>query len=699
MTARHGGVLPISLGLLLVLSASGAEIPTERVSRPGEYRGYSSARFDGYRMESRYVPVRDGTRIALDIIRPMRGGQLATGKLPVVWMNTPYNRRLTDNGLTAELYPGAAMGLVRHGYVVAVADMRGNYASFGKAVATNRNQWMPWAYWDAYDITEWLAVQPWSDGNIGMWGCSATGHTQWQAAASRPPHLKAIFPLSAPSEYYDWGGITAGDAGRTAPAWPGAIPELDARAVPVDDDRDGALLAAAKDEHRWNLQPGPMPFRDSIAPWLKPIGLDDFRYHLEVNTFAHFDDINASGVAAYQSANFGEDQRAKLGVMIKQRNLRIPNKTILGPGNHCNWRSDYRSSDPLLDFNITTEELRWFDYWLKGVRNGIMDEPPIYYYTYNTQPQDAWRFAWQWPLPTEQAVDYFLADDGAARILSTTAPRVTDASDAYLVDYGVTPANRNQRAMVYTTPPLETDTTVTGHPVLRLWISSTAPDGDFLAFLADVSPDGTVTPLPGTDDGQLRASHRALHAAPYDNLGLPYHRSYATDVRPLIPGEPAELVFDLAPVSHVFKAGHRIRLIISCVAIPRPGSPAQTPVLDPVPTVRFHRDAIRSSRLTLPVNAPIRARLQVEVRGELAIATVSFPSSLDPRYVADLRPGSIRCNGRPARSSRPAGHVLSVECQGGSPTAGSAMRVEGQFGGRFHYGPLMSFSADGAVAR
>src|SRR5215831_2801518 len=100
-----------------------------KVSKPGEYSGYSVERFDGYSMTSQYVPVRDGTKLAIDIFRPTLAGKVAEEKLPVLWMHTPYNRRNYRNGLTVANYPGKAINLVKFGYIVAVADFRGLYAS------------------------------------------------------------------------------------------------------------------------------------------------------------------------------------------------------------------------------------------------------------------------------------------------------------------------------------------------------------------------------------------------------------------------------------------------------------------------------------------------------------------------------------------------------------------------------------------
>jgi len=595
-------------------SEPSSSVADDKISKPGQYSGFSRVLYDGYKLTSQYVTVRDGTKLAVDIIRPTLNGEIVEEKLPVIWMHMTYNRRVFEGGLTGEKYPGSAMALVKYGYVVAIADMRGSYASYGWAVTPRREEWQPEAYWDAYDITEWLASQPWSDGNIGMWGCSATGHSQWQAVATQPPHLKAIMPLCAPSEYYDVNGVTA-KTPQDPPTYPANEPPAqDEAAVRVDEDTSGTMLEKAKDEHRWNLEPGIMPFRNSTSPWLEAlIDRPGIQNHLVVNTFSHFSQIQESGIPFYQSANWGEDYRVKSGVIIKLNSLSNPSKTLLAPGKHCTYSSNYEIK-PSNTFNITTEALRWFDYWLKGVENGIMDEPPIYYYLNNASSEaEAWRFADQWPLPDAEDVNYYFGASSPLEVffsgvnkgtLGTNAPTIADAKDQYPVDYTVTPANRDHQGISYTTDILLSDTEVVGNPVVHLWISSTATDNDFLAFLYDVDENGKAAQIPGTDDGQIRASLRALNAPPFNNSGLPYHRCFAEDYEPLTPGEPVELVFDLAPLAYNFKAGHRIRLVISCVAIPRKNAPAITPVLDPAPIVSFYRDVTRSSYITLPVIAP-----------------------------------------------------------------------------------------------
>ncbi|NDJ77559.1 MAG: CocE/NonD family hydrolase, partial [Chloroflexi bacterium] len=194
----------------------------------------------------------------------------------------------------------------------------------------------------------------------------------------------------------------------------------------------------------------------------------------------------------------------------------------------------------------------------------------------------------------------------------------TDATDAtgqddYVVDYTTTSGTatrwmagysgpfgypdmtaNDEKALTYTTPPLEVDTELTGHPVVHLWVTSSADDGDFFVYLEEVESDGTATYL---TEGVLRASHRQLSEPPFEYMGLPFQRSYAADLMPLPAGEPVELVFDLQPTSNVFDAGNRIRITVT-------GADAdnyRTPELDPPPTVSIYRSAEYTSYIVLPV--------------------------------------------------------------------------------------------------
>ena len=151
----------------------------------------------------------------------------------------------------------------------------------------------------------------------------------------------------------------------------------------------------------------------------------------------------------------------------------------------------------------------------------------------------------------------------------------------------------DKKGLTYTSPPLSSDLEVTGHPVVHLWVSSSAGDGDFFVYLEDVSEANYSKYI---TEGNLRASYRAISAAPYEYLGLPYHRSNAEDIADL-PDEPVELVFDLLPTSYVFEAGHRIRITITCADKDN----YLTPQLDPPPTVQLYREADHASYIELPI--------------------------------------------------------------------------------------------------
>jgi len=244
------GVFVLALGL----PCSGA---AQRVSTLGHYQGYSEAVFDGWVRTSQYVAVRDGTRIAIDIFRPTNKGVLHEKPLPVIWEHRRYQRASVDrNGkissqLDRQDHP--MRKVLPHGYVFAVAAVRGSGASFGMRVDATP----PQESLDAYDITEWLAAQPWCSGLVGMYGISYSGAAQFMAASTSPPHLKAIFPEMAMFDLYDFcypGGIFRYHFMQRWAAQAQALDLHKARkAAPVDEDKDQTLLKQAVQQHRDNF--------------------------------------------------------------------------------------------------------------------------------------------------------------------------------------------------------------------------------------------------------------------------------------------------------------------------------------------------------------------------------------------------------------------------------------------------------------
>jgi putative CocE/NonD family hydrolase len=492
--------------------------------------------------------MRDGVRLAIDIFRPARNGVAISEPLPVVWMHSPYNRRPKGGKSEAEVYPGKALDLVKYGYVVAVADFRGLYASFGQNKLYNNGEYVGAAWNDAYDVTEWLARQPWSSGKIGMWGCSATGGSQLQAAATRPPSLKAIFPMSPNFDAYEFANY--GGAPSVSQASPGSAAERDAQASPVDGPDGPRLLAEAHAEHNDDLgNQRDLPFRDSPSATL---GADWWR---RASPSSYVDQFRKPGLGIYAAGNWDESNTKIAPALVYGNTAKGQAKLILGPHGHCGW-ADTAAQDGLV---IQTEELRFFDYWLKGVDNGVMSEPAVTYYTYNAPAGHQWRQANAWPLPNETRVKFFLHSGALTR---DAPPAGRDA--VAMGEPAKAVSTHLQQApggLLYETAPLPDGVEVTGYPVVDLWMSADVADADVVTELSDVAPDGSTRSYQMV--GRLRASHRKLSPAPYADFGLPYHSHLRKDVEPLRAGQAAEVKFAMTPMSYLFPKGHRIRLSVT----------------------------------------------------------------------------------------------------------------------------------------
>jgi predicted acyl esterase len=177
--------LSIIVSILILLLTLSVNSSVAQVSKPGDYSGYSPQLYTETVRNSQYVAVRDGTKIAVDILRPAQAGVAVSTRYPVLWIFN-WGGRAQNGNHAVDQYAD----LVKYGYVVAFVDARGTGVSYGHQIGSyNRTDVR-----DTYDLTEWFGTQPWSDGNVGMMGCSHSGQIEWLAAGMKPPHLKAIFP-------------------------------------------------------------------------------------------------------------------------------------------------------------------------------------------------------------------------------------------------------------------------------------------------------------------------------------------------------------------------------------------------------------------------------------------------------------------------------------------------------------------------
>ena len=569
-----------------------------KVSELGIYSGYSQQLFTGAVRTSSYVTVRDGTKLAMDLYRPAdKSGAPIEMPLPVIWNLTPYGRR---GGITSSHW---YWNFVKYGYVIAVVDVRGRGSSCG----THMGQHMRWEAFDGYDITEWLAAQPFCNGMVGMFGCSYTGINQLMVTSTRPPHLKAIFSGCHDFNKFDsfyYGGIYQ-DVQWDSWAEGQEKGKVNWKSPPVDEDGDLSMLRECLLQHYGNVNEAisllSMPYRNMYSNDLRSV------FWNEASISTYIKEINRSGVAI--SLYGGWWDPFTKDIFIEWKNLKDIKRLIMSPAGHC------AVTGPGLVFDLQAEMLRWFDYYLKGIDNGIKDEPALAFYPVGVT-DGQWRFeeGKNWPPSTVTEINCYLGGGRSGSVSSvndgilTPDPLDPSGKDNYTVDYTCSTGstnvfNRSERpsdltyndvkALTYTTPPLASDIEVTGTPMLHLFVSSTAKDGDFFAYLEDVDAHGWSNFVV---IGVQRASTRTVNTPQFNNLGIPWYGNFREDVAPPLSGEPVEMVIDLAPISYVFKAGHRIRLVITGADI---STIKRAPKLSPPPTISVYH----KSYITLPITA------------------------------------------------------------------------------------------------
>ncbi len=596
MSLRRALVAFAGLAALGVAAAATAQAPAAPapafppaapVSREASAKGFGAYKpaqpYSEQVVTSFYLPMRDGTRIAVSLHRPARGGKAVEGRFPVIWHHTldiqgPGARGGPVGPETRELSQ-----MTYNGYVVAVVARRGAGASFG---VRRGYEDLTEAY-DAYEVNEWLAAQSWSTGAVGLYGCSNTGEAVMHVLTVRPPHLKAAFAGCFSWNRYD--GFARGGILANWGTGPTRSVEEDMRAVPVQGDESRTLLRQAVEEHQASTNlfelMRSMPFRDSFSPLVMS------RFWAEASPSSYLDQVRQANVPLYIQAGWHDDFRRE--GLVAFANMAAGRRWIvIGPWLHCSNAG----------FELRNEQLRFFDYWLKGIDTGITRDDPIHYYTENAPAGREWRSAKAWSGPAAGDRRLYLA--GGA--LSPAVPAGAERQDAFEVDPAPTcarqvasgnqtldqPCHPVRGAASYALAPLSADLEVTGHPTLDVWVSSSAPETNLFAYLEDVAPDGTVTAI---TDARQQLSLRKEAKPAWAYLGLPWHRGFAEDSEPLKAGEAVRVRIDFLPVSYVFKAGHRLQVSFA-------GSDYRERVrTGAAPRLAIHTGPGKASLITLPV--------------------------------------------------------------------------------------------------
>ncbi len=524
---------------------------------------------------------RDGVTLRADVYRPE-----GPGRFPVLLSRLPYDKNLRRR-------PGDIDVFVDRGYVVIMQDTRGRFASDG-------DEYYPlvWEAQDGYDAVEWAAGLPYSDGQVGTMGQSYLGATQYLLAPTRPPHLRASFPASAPADFHQCWVYHSGGAFELGWQIPYAI--LMARDTIARRGLADTLLPELERE----LASAPTPWAPPLSPeayrllplvtWakrLEPVAayLGDYLRHPEdgppwwqVNVERQHEQI---AVPMYHVTSWydiflhgGLANFCGLRERATTAEARAAQKLLIGPWAHLfPYTSPTSTGTGEIDFgadaliDLHEIQLRWFDHWLKGIDTGILDEPPVKIFVMG---ENRWRDEREFPLARTRYTPYFLHSGGRANsdrgdgVLDQRRP-AGEAADRFVYDpddpvptrggntlilaMGVQdqrPVEARDDVLVYTSAVMTEKLEVTGPVTVTLYAASNASDTDFTAKLVDVRPDGYAQNLA---DGIVRARYRESRTSP----------------APLIPGEVARFTIDLWATSHVLLPGHRIRLEIASSNFPR----------------------------------------------------------------------------------------------------------------------------------
>lgn len=523
------------------------------LAQPGGRPALNSIRLERHKA----VPMRDGVTLYCDAYLPLK-----PGKYPTLIVRTPY-------GVQRDGAHEALVKFAQNGYATLMMEVRGRYESEGK--------WDPFRYeaQDGYDTVEWAAAQPFSNTKVGLQGGSYLGHVQWAAASQQPPHLVAIFPAVASTNLYaNW--ITYGGAFRLSFNYGWGVVRMPNRIMlPQYWHTEAFMPEEQKYENiLWHL---PLMTGDTRSAgnavqhyrdWLAHPDYDSYwkaisdeeridKIKVPAHTFGGWFDIFLQGTL---------DGYTLMKKKAATENARRHTRMIVGPWGHGATRKfgdvDFGEHAFIAQFE---EELKFFDYHLKGIQNGLDKEPPVKIYYMGA---NVWKQHTDWPVPNTQYKDLFLSQPGE---LSFTKP--TQASTAsYRYDpmspvptiggnnccgtptlagpKDQRPLEHRKDVLTYTSEYLTEPLAIAGPVSMKLHAQTDGPDTDWMVKLIDVYPNGFSFPVA---EGILRARYRNG----YEKQEL------------LTPNQSYEFEIPMAGTANVFQKGHRIRVLVTSSNYPQ----------------------------------------------------------------------------------------------------------------------------------
>jgi len=517
--------------------------------------------------EDIYVTMRDGVKIAVDIYRPE-----ATGRYPALLSTSPYLKHIQQHPpeLSHSIEAGATSFFVNRGYVHVIAQVRGSGLSQGKFNWYGIDEQK-----DGYELVEWIAQQPWCNGNVGMIGESYFGVTQWLIAAQQPPHLKCIAPYDAHMDLY------------RARCEGGLI-------------RMGFLGEWGIDTIHQCIWPGPVEGKQFPENVFVDIcsNPDDGPYYWERSAYTKIDQIKVP-VLSLVSAHSVLHSRTQLwGYPL----IKSPKKLIILPSVGFYSNVFFIRSRPLNELL-----LNWFDYWLKGIETGIMNLPPVAIYDSAT---GEWRYENEYPLARTSWTKFYLHSNSSRPAtkppygLLIPEPPGEEDPDSYITPNCLDLVAKGKPVVAYATPPLKEDMRVWGPLCAVIYGSSTTLDTAWFIKVGDVDSNGEVTLI---TQGHLKASYRDVDESK-SRPGQPFH-PYQNPIRPE-PNTIYEFQIELTPIFYTFKKGHKIWMQIASEDFTYHGMhhTLYTAEMLPVPAKNtIYHDSTHPSYLLLPIipDAPI----------------------------------------------------------------------------------------------
>lgn len=504
--------------------------------------------------ERQAIPMSDYVPLVATIMVPGdETGKPLAGKFPTVLMRTPYGRKP---------FLKEAFEFVSRGYVVISQDVRGRGDSSGFFNAIHDDMR------DGSDTLDWIAAQPWSDGNVGMIGPSYLGWVQWQAAATGNPHLKAMISIVPTTTPFGDMPYVNGMFGTGLLTWAvsvGSTPERLADALTKDLNAIATQLPLIDADKR--AVGHEIPF---WRYWVTHSHLDE--YWQQGNVLARQDKID---VPVLHIAGWYDDvlRGTTVAYDMMKANKRPNQHLLLGPWPHAvntvrslaelYFGPDAARADMHYDY------VRWFDRWLKGVDNKVDGDAPVRYFTMG---ENKWHTADTWPPKNTTTRKWYLQSNGHASRpedgarLTQSSPKGQQTSDQYthdpakaapyLVDIRANQLSApedyqevEQRAdtLEYTTEAFTQAFEITGESVAELYAQTDQKDTDWVVRVSDVFPDGRSINI---IDGYLRARFR--NGMEKEEL--------------VTPGEVVRYRIPLTWTSHRFLPGHKMRVMIASAA-------------------------------------------------------------------------------------------------------------------------------------